>query len=375
MDIKQSTLGQIQVEETVPENVINNDVDGGQIQTTDPANEIVEGQGLDANAVEVKEPEQVAETVVEEENTSTFSLDLDEPVIPETKQGAVTATKPTNVSWQEAIKGVDRREVAKALGFNDFAIELDESMAKGVQPIDYLNARAIDYTKVPDTDLIKNDLRKEHPSLTESQLNLIIQRKYNQNDFAEDEDKEFGLLTMQMDANKIRQREIANQQSFKIPVTPTNTNQADWEAQQQAAQLQMQQEAEQYRQFLSDHPATKSLIESKRVAIELGEGNKPFYVKMEKPEQLMKVMTDDATWQKFTRNEKGEPNVAKMQRIALVATNDNYEKDIFNAGKAAGLRAVIEEGQNAKKPTGGAVVPMNQEGTVVTGTGKIGNHR
>lgn len=382
MEFKVSTMGNIENLETQTEIApdtpdtasLNPQSEEGQSQADTSSTETIEGQGLDANAVQViPESTQQPAIIEEEENTSSLSLNFGDPATATETEATVTAPK---VTWQDAIKGVDRKEIAKALGLSDFALELDEYISKGYNAVDYLNARAIDYTKISNVDIIKEQLRRELPDATNQQLELYIAKKYNQNELAEDDDREFGSLQMQTEANRIRRELIAKQQSFKIPETQISSNKDEWEREQQAIIQQQQQEAQQQRDYLINHQETQNLLSNKRVSIELGEGNKPFNFKLDDrtANHMVTLLTDSEAWGKAVRNEKGEPNVGLLQKLVVHAINPNYEKDIYNAGKMAGMRSRVEESQNVKKPTGTPVVDMNPPKFQVKGTGTIGSH-
>jgi len=81
----------------------------------------------------------------------------------------------------------------------------------------------------------------------------------------------------------------------------------------------------------------------------------------------MAVALDGEKWQRAISVNPQEadpakliPDVAKLQKIALVALNPNYEKDLVNYGKSLGLKAIIEEGQNARRPVGSAPAQPNE---------------
>jgi hypothetical protein len=383
MELKVSTLGSTQNNETLQNTEEIPAEQAAPVETVaeeKPVDishtEIKEGEGLDKNAEKVIDPEPVVvtDTAPNEENETTFSFKFDEET-----PASSTETKPTPAvaaSWQDAIKGVDPKEIAKALGITDFALELNDHISKGGNAVDYLSARAIDYTKITDSDLIKDQLRRELPNATSQQLDLLISKKYSQSEAAEDDDREYGNLQMQMDANKIRQERIAKQQSFKIPETPINNNKAEWEQQQQQLAVQEQQRAQQQRDLILSHEATRDLISNKRVSIDLGEGTKPFNIKVDDrtANYMVKLLTDGEAWGKVISNEKGEPNVALLQKLVAHAIDPNYDKNLYLSGKMAGERSRIEQSQNVKKPVGTPVIDMQSQGFKVKGTSTIGAH-
>lgn len=303
-------------------------------------------------------PAPVAEAVIQplaeapapaEANVSTFVL----PEYGEEAAEAAPANQPTApaVNWQDAIKEVDQTEVLKVAGVSDFAIELDKHIKGGGDPLDYLNAKAIDYNKVSDESLVKADLQKQYPTFSPQQIDLMFNRKYGVSEDAEQEDKEFAELQLKADAHNTRQQKIAEQQRFKI-AEPVQQNQ---EAQVQQAAEQRRQMEETFKWY-QENEATKNLMTSKRVAIDLGEdGN--FNYAIDKPEALMKGILDGETWRRMTSVNPKEsdvtkliPDVAKLQRLVLAASNPNYEKDLVNYGKSLALPKLVAEGQNISQP-------------------------
>ncbi len=280
------------------------------------------------------------EPAVAEPNVSNFKFDGIEPE--PTQTPAATQPTTTVVDWKDEIKKADTKEkILKELGFNEFAIEINEHLKNGGDAADYLQAKAVDYNKISDAEIVKADLKKQYPNFTPNQIDLMFSRRYGVSEDASDEDKEYAGLQLAADGHQKRQALISEQQKFKIPTAvPVD------KGEQQAAQIAQQQQAEAIHQWFSEHEATKNLINSKRVALNLG-GNGTFNFNIERPELLMKAVTDAQTWQRINLNKQGEPDVAKMQKIALYAYNpEQFENDLVNYGKSLALPQVLREGQN-----------------------------
>lgn len=323
------------------------------------------------SAVIVPEPIQptpviTPEPVVQPEpNVSTFNISSpDEPaIIPEP-----TPTQPV-FNLDEELKKVDQKELLKKLGLSEFAIEIDQHLKGGGNPIDYLNAKSIDYSKVSDDVLLKAELKREYPTLSPSQIETMFKRKYEVPLDASPEDKEFYEATLIADAYKVRQGKISEQQKFKLPdaITPVKDEAYDkWKESNKTRE----QRVELLNNYYSDHEATKKLNESKRVAIDLGKDVAPFNFVIDRPEMITKAFTDGGeTWQKLTHTPQGEPDVAKQQLIALFTYNPaKFIQDIFKYGQSHGLKEVVEEGQNAQRPQ--AIVtqmPADSKQTVTVG--------
>lgn len=305
-----------------------------------------------------------------EENISTFAVpEFTEPTVTETE----VASNQTVGNWQEAIKQVDKKELAKAAGISDFALELDEYIANGGNAVDYLAAKAIDYTKVSDTDLIFEQLKSEFPDATAQQLQRLFNKKYNQSDLADEEDREDGQLMISADARKLRQAKIEQQAKFKIPEAVKKDSSPDLEQIKLEAEQAQANEYQKLKAFYESHQSTKDLMNSKRVAVKLGDKG-VFNFAIDKPEVLTQLLLDGETWQKATSNAQGEPDLDKLHRIALVALNPNYELDIYNSGMAAGRKSLIEEGQNAKRPVGQQPSGVAEKGLVIKGSGTLKQH-
>jgi D-ribose pyranose/furanose isomerase RbsD len=318
----------------------------------------------------------VAETPVEQPteidySTSSFALGGEEtPAAAQPEQPA--AAQPT-FNLDEELKKIDRRELAKKLGFNDFAIEINDHITNGGNAIDYLNARAIDYSKVSDEGIVKSDLQKQYPTFTTAQVDLLYKRRYGVDEMATEEDKEYAQLQLAADAQRVRQTLTEEQKKFKIPeaITPVKDEAYEQWKQYRESQTQL---SEQINGFYLNHAATKTLHENKKVAINVGEGIAPFNITIDKPELITKSFMDGGeTWQKLTSTPTGEPDVQKQQLIALFSFNpQKMLQDMFNYGLQQGKRSLVAEGQNAHRPET-KILPMNPDQKPVYGTGTFGS--
>lgn len=283
------------------------------------------------------------------ENESAFSIE-GEVGTTETATKTTPTSQPT-FNLDEEIKKVDRKELAKKLGFQDFTLEMDDYLAKGGKAEDYLNAKSIDYNKIPDEDLVKGELKKKYPGFD---INELFLTKYKDIDIADetDADRKRAELQLRMDAFEIRQAKIEQQKNFKIPDTPILQKDEAYE-QWKSEQESRPQLIEKMRNYFTEHQATKTLHESKRVTINLGDGVDPFNFNIDKPELITRNLTDGGeTWEKLTSTETGEPDVPKQQLISLFAFNpQKFIQDIFKYGVSTGERKLVADGQNAQRQT------------------------
>jgi hypothetical protein len=298
-----------------------------------------------------------------EENQASFSMPSFDGESNENEEGEAAATI---VDWKEELKKANPKDILKELGYDDFVAEFAEFRKNGGDAYKYLEAKAFDWETVNHQDLVLDELKLQYPHLADDKIEKLYQAKYKLSEYASEEDKEVGLIQLEADAELIRQKRIVEQKAFQIPEVSRSQEAVDAQnrmAEQQEIQAQQVQQA---LQFFKEHEATKNLMESKRVAIDLGDNGR-FNFTVDKPENLMAVALDSEKWQRAIAVNPQEadpskliPDVAKLQKIALVALNPNYEKDLVNYGKSLGLKTIVEEGQNARRPVGGTPAQPNE---------------
>lgn len=335
----------------------------GQTQETTPDEGQTEGQSQTEGQQEEGQQEQL------EGNESAFEMPNFEGSADEGDQadgeGQQQATVTTS-DWKAELKKADPKEILKELGYDEFLAEFAEFRKNGGDAYKYLEAKAFDWETVSHQDLILDELRLQYPHLTDEKVEKLYQAKYKQSEYASDEDKEIGAIQLEADAELVRQKRIAEQKSFQIPDVTRSQEAAELQerfAEQQKIETERVQQA---LQFFQEHEATKNLMQSKRVAIDLGDNGK-FNFTVDKPETLMSVALDSEKWQRAIAVNPQEadpskliPDVAKLQKIALVALNPNYERDLVNYGKSLGLKSIVEEGQNARRPVGSTPAQPNE---------------
>ena len=330
-----------------------------------PINEpIVQEQQLQEVIAEQSQVELPTEQLIEEGTASFIMPSFGQEELP--TESTSTPTQST-LSWKDEIKKIDRKELLKEAGLSDFAIEFAEYYESGQDPYKFLEAKSFDWNKVSDIDVIKKDYKSQYPTFDDSQIERLIGKKYGIVEGG-DEENEDALLMIKADAHLSRESKIKEQQSFKIPTVsqPQEAAEAlEFKRELEQRQQQIQQEYQSQVEFYNSHEATQSLVQSKRVGVDVGL-DKPFFFSVDKPELVTKAITDGDLWRRITAKNPQEadsskliPDVAKMQKLVIATINPNYEKDLVNYGKSMGLKAVLEEGQNAKRPLGVAPTVPN----------------
>jgi hypothetical protein len=361
-----SELEQEQPQEQKPVYRMSTGIPMPQDEFVEPAAPV---QTESAEPVVNEEPSSTVVTEPEaqvEENVTTFSMpSFGEESVEDGNEEAQSSAQVQVTDWKEQLKKSDPKEILKELGYDEFVADFAEFRKNGGDAYKFLEAKAFDWNNVSHTDLVFDELKLQYPNLSDDKIEKLYQARYKQTEFAADEDREVGLIQLEADAELVRQKRIQEQQQFRIPEV-SRPQEVDNQLQYAEQERLLAEQQQQVLQFFREHDATKSLLESKRVAIDLGDNGK-FNFNIDKPENLMAVALDGEKWQRAISVNPQEadpakliPDVAKLQKIALVALNPNYEKDLVNYGKSLGLKAIIEEGQNARRPVGSAPAQPNE---------------
>jgi len=367
MEVNLSTFGSMQPTEVVEETStteapVTNEV--GEISVTDP---VVE---------ETKVVEAVAEPIVQtaeapaEEGTSNFKIEgFEDFEKPSEEKPVVAETKATD--WKEIIKKADKREILKELGVDDFAIELAEHIANGGQAVDYLTAKSRDWNNVSDIDVMRDEFKAKYPNLNADEIERKLVRKYMLDDI-DDDLKSDGLIDLKSDAYELRQKRIERDKKLVIPQAQQSADPDKVIQDFVAAKTKEREQAViDNREYFENNNEAKRLMESKRVVVPIGDGGS-FVFKVDKPELITKGTYDANFWNKIVSNEKGEPDVAKLQRLVLIGLNEaKYNADLVNYGKTLGHSKEVEEAQNARKP--GSSPAMNETGKPTYKVGTYGS--
>ena len=299
-----------------------------------------------------------------EENATSFTMPSFNGE--QTTEENVGESTIATTDWKSELKKANPKDILKELGYDDFVADFAEYRKNGGDAYKYLEARAFDWETVSHQDLILDELKLQYPHLSEDKVERLYQAKYRQSDMASDEDREVGLIQLEADAEIVRQKRVNEQKEFQIPEAAATQEAVNMQAMYEEQRKLESEQAQKVLQFFQEHEATKNLYQSKRVAIDLGDNGK-FNFNIDKPENLMSVALDSEKWQRAISVNPQEadvnkliPDVAKLQKIALVAMNPNYEKDLVNYGKSLGLKAIVEEGQNARRPIGNTPAQPNE---------------
>lgn len=263
----------------------------------------------------------------------------------EPKEEPKAEVKPAEVTaadWKQALKaGVDKYEVLKELGYDDFTIGMLKYKEQTGDYTPYLQVKTVDYTKMSPEQILKEDLRRQFPDMSEKTLNFKFNKelkdKYylDREEYPEGSDEaEVGQELMRLDAEQRRKAFIEEQNKFKAPEP-----QPEVDATKREAELQQQRAT--LGNLVMNNEATTGLQKTK--SISFGEGEESFNYPIEDPKALVDIALNtilnsgrtDLTGVDlnlfYKQLAKGQPGWEKAYADHITALNkQKFQKEIGN---------------------------------------------
>lgn len=288
-------------------------------------------------------PQVQAEATVEsksEEPTNVTKITFDAPQS-ESNIETKTEIEAPKASIQDVLKTIPKDELYKFLDLDEHTIRFDEFRKKGGNPYDYIQQKAIDWDKVPNENLIKLDMQKQYPNLSQEKIERLFASKYKQGENDLDEDKEFGSIMMEADGDMIRRRNKEDQKKNDITTfqPPQQSNEYEAKFKQQEQEYQNV-----YNEIVNSEPV-KKFISEKKLSIDIG-NNKFHTFEIENPQFLIDVL--------FGKSAQGKPDPQLLLQAALFrAAPRQFIDGLVSQGRSiALLDELLKDGQNISKPQG-----------------------
>jgi hypothetical protein len=212
----------------------------------------------------------------------------------------------------------------------------------------YLQAKLVDFNSMSDEEVMRRSLREQYPDVSEKlferlyKQEVIDKYKIDADEYGE-EDAELGQELMKVEATKYRQKLIEWQQSFQAP------------AQESQADPQANEALQQFQQQVVENELTKSLLESKRIALSEG-----FNFEIPNAESMVEMTLDNNKFFELFASPNGGIDYAKWYRAVAYSQNPELvEKSLINYGKTLGREEITKEIKNPSAPLGGDVPTEN----------------
>lgn len=348
-------------EQTVEQTSVIDTVDTFEAPLIEEAADVVEKpvpqQGEDVKAkpkkvVEKAAPEIKTEPIQEPKQEEIVAFEMEEPKAAseiETKQTLQgEKQEPIGKDFFSKLTDEQKDEILKDIGVNQFAIDLNRHIRKGGSSEDYITAKAMNWDKVPNEKLVKDEMRKQYPaSFSDEKIDKLFNAEYKQSEMYDEDEKELGDIRLEAAGEILRQKRIAESAALKIPENV------------QQAQGQQQPDNSAFEALVStikDSEITKSVLSRKVVAINTGDG--VYNVRVSNPEQFLDSIINPEASARLIMNDKGEPNVQLITELGLYKSNpEGFKKFLISIGETRKEKEMVTKNQNLSKPT--SALPLN----------------
>lgn len=340
---------------------------------------------IDRTTGEIKKPTTPAETPVTDteppkdrpkpnpekaETAPSAEEKKDEPQKQEkAPEKAETAPTPVKPDLKTVLKDFDRKEVLKALELDDFDISFADYRKSGGKVERYLEAANRDWTKVSDIDVLRYDLRQEHPELDAENFEILAEARINErfilhDEFADDKKKKATALELKLAADSLRKKFAAEDKKFLIP--EKQPDQAEAERLQKATQAK-----EDFFRIIDDSDATKTLLSQKK--LKAGDGENAVQIDAD-PDKIMGFVKNEGQFFSLFQDTEGGLDVDLLYSTINYALNRRqYDKTLIDFGKSQGVKAETEELHNIPKET--VPAPGDKKETLLQAFEKRGKDR
>ncbi len=265
-------------------------------------------------------------------------------VEPEQTPTPQIAAEPTRVpTLQEVLKSQQPDTVLKELGYDDNLVKFLSGL-KGVDPkvvnflntwknggdvTSYLKEWTTDYSKLSAEDVMRHQLRQEHPKASDPQIEALFKREVTKAYSLDSEDEAEaaeGKLLLDAKADRYRETLLQKQKDYLFPAAP-EPKAPEPDLQAERAQQVIKQVESQVR----EHPYTKNIFSTKKLSI--GEGDDKFTFDIE-PEELVNIAINGDEGKYLFDERKNSDGTStytpKTEHQLLVATVQKYGMKFIN---------------------------------------------
>lgn len=255
-------------------------------------------------------------------------------------------TTPTEYKWKD-----------------DFIKQAVEYYEKTGDLTPYLQAKTIDFEAMTDEEIMRRDLRESYPDVSDKAFEKLFKQqvvdKYKLDaDQWDEDDTELGRELLKSEASKLRSKYLEWQKGFRAPEPKV-----DESAKQ--AEAQALKELQEFENEVKNNALTKSLLESKRIAIKTGDGE--FNFEVANPNKLLDMTLDNNQFFAQFANPDGQVDYNKWYLTSAFSQDpEGFIKAIGNYFKGLGREEIAKE---IKNPSDNKVndVPTESSGDFTTG--------
>lgn len=248
-------------------------------------------------------------------------------------------TKTWGQQQDDNIEYLDWKQILKNEGYDDFSLGALEYYKSTGDLTPYIEAKSVDYEKMPDEEILRRDLRRAYSELSDDDFDLLYRTKvvdrFRLDDTYGDDEQRVGRIELKYAAKDVRDKFIEEQKKFAPP---------------KVEEANQQEDMTKWFESVKADPATQQLLSGKRVSSSTG-------ANFEVDPNTILDQTYDTN--KFFQNfvgSNGQTDLNKWYKtLAFVNNMEAYEKTIWDSARAEGKREMFDEIKNPTKPDVGRV--------------------
>jgi hypothetical protein len=340
-----------------------NDDDGGDdIGAGGPSNESSDDSKSSGSHAEDRDgssgsPDSAADQDkdLDDEDIVDLSKKKEESDEPAKEDGKQDAAKPLDfieidghkLTADETISELRRlSSIEQAILEDEWLTAFIKNYAAGTDPLKYIEATRIDYTKVSDLDLLKEEfaasLDVEDRSVVDRAWKKHLKKQFGYDTDSgkytgeDDDDAALNEATLRREANKIRKKRVEDQKQYITKAKDVRGSDApkgpDTEARKKA---------------LESHPQAKDFSGSGMLVVDVGEAGK-FAIKAPEAKDIISSASDTSKiFAKFGLGPSGEvtekTDLSKLFKALLLADNPaQYERKLIAIGRTLQKRETFK---------------------------------
>lgn len=295
-----------------------------------------------------EEKTEVKETIVEKK----------EEAKSEVKQEA--AAQVAVPDWKELISKVDPKEVHKFLNIDEDALKFSKELGQdefvkklltyrkdngNLTP--FIEAATKDWDKVDHLDLLRDDLKRQHPGLSKEKFAILtknrIDKRFILGEDADAAEAELAAVDLEVEAEKVRQARKTEQQTFLDSVKPVDKTQ-EIQLAQKEKEATAQKEYDEFKSMVEANADFVKLNAEKKITV--GTKEQPFNYTVNPDSIKEQALDSNKFFDPFWTVEEGKRpifNVALWSRVSAYAQNPTaYDEALINHGISIGQKKIIE---------------------------------
>ena len=225
----------------------------------------------------------------------------------------------------------------------------------------YLEATAVNFTEMGDEQVMRYNLKKNNPTLSDRAIERLYQRdvinKYSldQDKFEEDE-VELGKELLKADADKLRNTFVDEQKKFIEPVVSETKEKAE----------NQKIERSEWESTVKTNKTTKDVLDNKRILISFKD--ETFSYEVDNPQELQEMTIDNNKFFNLFSDGQGNVDFDKWYRVLTYAADpETYEQSLISHGIGLGQEKVVKDLKNPSKVTKGQKSPGRQPDNPIEG--------